>query len=66
MAHITEKGSQNEMAGEVALNYIHNNVNGSAGFPTIGTDIVMVSQEIFAILSPYEIGLILESSNADF
>lgn len=57
---------QNEMAGAVTLNFVHHNVNGSAGFPMMGTDVLIVDQETYEILEPYKVGLILESSNSLF
>lgn len=57
---------QNEMAGAVTLNFVHHNVNGSAGFPMMGTDVLVVNQETYEILEPYKVGLILESSNSLF
>lgn len=57
---------QNELAGAATLNCVHYNVNGSAGFPTKGTDIIVVNQDTYEILKPNEVGLILESSNSMF
>lgn len=57
---------QNEMAGAVTLNLNRYNINGSAGFPTFGTDIVIINPETKERLSPNQIGLILETSNSKF
>ena len=58
---------QNELAaGPVAINCNQYNVNGSAGFPTYKTDIVIVNPNTFEILNTNEVGLILESSNSEF
>lgn len=57
---------QNEMAGAVTLNLIHHNINGSAGFPTFGTDVIVVDPKSKEPLGPNKVGLILESSNSEF
>ena len=58
---------QNELAGgPVTVNSNHHNVNGSAGFPTFGTDIIIVNPETHEILGNNTVGLILESSNSEF
>ena len=57
---------QNELAGGVAINSPLHNVNGSAGFPTYKTDIIIVNPNTFEPLPVNEIGLILESSNSEF
>lgn len=57
---------QNEMAGAVTLNLNHYNVNGSAGFPTYGTEVIIVDTETKERLAPNQIGLVLENSNSEF
>ena len=58
---------QNEMAGgPVAINSNLHNVNGSAGFPTYKTDIVVVDPTSYKKLGVNQTGLILESSNSEF
>lgn len=57
---------QNEMAGAVTLNLINHNVNGSAGFPTFGSNVIVVNPETKEILPPNNIGLILECCNSKF
>lgn len=57
---------QNEMAGAVTLNLNQHNINGSAGFPTFGTEVIIVDPETKQRLSPNQVGLILESSNSEF
>ena len=57
---------QNEMAGAVALNVNQYNVNGSAGFPTFGTEVIIVDPVTKERLPFGQVGLILESSNSEF
>lgn len=57
---------QNELAGSVAINCNQHNVNGSAGFPTYKTDIIVVNPNTLEMLGTNEVGLILESSNSEF
>lgn len=57
---------QNEMAGAVTLNLIHHNVNGSAGFPTFKTNVIIVDPVSMRPLRSNKQGLILESSNSIF
>ena len=57
---------QNEMAGAVTLNLNRYNINGSAGFPTFGTDVIVIDPETKERLSHNQIGLILEISNSEF
>jgi len=57
---------QNEMAGAVTLNLNQYNINGSAGFPTFGTKVIIVNPETKEPLPPNQIGLILEASNSEF
>jgi len=57
---------QNEMGGAVTLNTVHYNVNGSAGFPTYGTDVIVVHPETKKPLASNQVGLILESCNSSF
>ena len=54
---------QNEMAGAISLNTIKANLNGSAGFPTYGTEVLIVDPETYETLDVNEIGLIMEKSN---
>ncbi len=57
---------QNEMAGAIALNTLNANTNGSAGYPVIGTEILVVDQHTYEILPPNEEGLIIERSSSSF
>ena len=57
---------QNEMAGAVALNTIQHNKNGSAGFPTYGTDIRIVDRNTLKDVPFNTSGLILEKSDSRF
>lgn len=57
---------QNEMAGAVTLNLNQYNINGSAGFPTFGTDVIVINPDTRERLSHNQTGLILEVSNSQF
>ncbi len=73
---------QNEMAGAVTLNQNNNNSHGSAGFPVIGTNIIIVdpysvfptgdpdiinfNPEAMELVDVKETGLILEQSDSEF
>ncbi len=57
---------QNELAGAVTINDPSHNLNGSAGYPVIGTDIVIVNPETYEPVKANEVGLILEKSNSEF
>lgn len=57
---------QNELAGGASYNYNSNNKNGSAGFPSIGTDIIIVNPETLELLNENKEGHILERSNSEF
>ena len=58
---------QNEMAAApIAINCNRYHKNGSAGFPSYKTDIVIVNPDTLERLDTNEIGLILESSNSEF
>lgn len=57
---------QNEMAGAVTLNCNSHNVNGSAGFPSVGTKIMIVDSDTMVPLGLNQTGLILENSNSHF
>ena len=50
--HIDNGYGQNEMAGAVALNTIENNQNGTAGYPTYDTDILVIDDITKEILEP--------------
>lgn len=57
---------QNEMAGAVALNCNCANRNGSAGIPTVGTEVIVVDLDNHKKISNNEIGLVLEKSDSCF
>jgi len=57
---------QNEMAGAVALNTVHNNVNGSAGYPVHGVDVKIVDRYTNEELPYNTIGKIIEQSDSKF
>lgn len=57
---------QNEMAGAISLNYINQNLNGSGGFPTIGTEVRIVDPKTMEFLNINEEGLIFEQSDSQF
>lgn len=57
---------QNEMAGAITLNQHNSNKNGSAGFPTYNTDVVIIDQATHELLGPNQVGLILERSESMF
>lgn len=58
---------QNELAaGPVTINCNQYNINGSAGFPTYKTDIIIVNPDTLERLDVNEIGWVLESSNSEF
>ena len=57
---------QNEMAGAITLNSVGHNINGSAGFPTYGTDILVINPDTFDLLDVNENGLIIEKSTSKF
>ncbi len=54
---------QNEVAGAATLNGIHNNLNGSGGYPTIGTNMRVLNQETFEVLGINEEGIIVEDTD---
>ena len=66
MVPICNGYGQNEMAGAITLNSNGNNLNGSAGFPTYGTEVLIVNPDTFEILDVNEVGLILEKSDSKF
>ena len=57
---------QNEFAGAVALNDNTSNVNGSAGYPVIGTEIKVIDMNTKKELKPYEEGRIIEKGDSKF
>ena len=57
---------QNEMAGAVCLNDEIHNVNGSAGYPVIGSNVLVVDEEKGELLPPNVEGDILEKCNTQF
>ena len=57
---------QNEMAGGVTLNHVNNNKNGSAGFPTYDSQIIIVDPKTHQLLGKNQEGLILEKSESLF
>lgn len=57
---------QNEMGGAVTLNDPIYNKNGSAGYPVIGTDVMIVNPTTLKPVKPYETGIILERSESSF
>ena len=57
---------QNEMAGAVTLNTPNHNQNGSAGYPTIGTNIVFVNQENKNTIDYGHEGLLYEQTDSKF
>jgi len=57
---------QNELAGPVTCNDNSYNINGSAGYPVIGTDIKIVNIDSLEEMSPFKEGRILEKSDSEF
>lgn len=57
---------QNELCGAVALNTVHHNKNGSAGYPVIGTNIRIVDRDTYQDVGYNQVGLILEQSDSMF
>lgn len=57
---------QNEMAGAVALNTVHHNKNGSAGYPVIDLEIKVIDRETLEEVPYNRTGLIVEKSNSAF
>lgn len=53
---------QNEMGGAVTLNTNSHNINGSAGFPVISTNVAIVNPDTMQLLKYNEIGLVVEQS----
>ncbi len=53
---------QNEMGGAVTLNTNPYNVNGSAGFPVVSSNIAIVNPDTLELLKYNEIGLVVEQS----
>ena len=57
---------QNEMAGAVALNTVHHNKNGSAGYPVIDLEIKVIDRESLQEIPYNRTGLIIEKSTSSF
>ncbi len=57
---------QNEMCGAITLNDNLYNRNGSAGYPTWGTEICIIDVDTHKPLPANEIGKILERSDSEF
>ena len=57
---------QNELCGAVALNTVHHNKNGSAGYPVRGTNIRIVDRDTYENVRYNQVGLILEQSDSAF
>ena len=57
---------QNEMAGAVALNTVHHNKNGSAGYPVMDLEIKVVDRETLEEVPYNQTGLIVEQSTSAF
>ncbi len=57
---------QNELCGAVALNTVHFNKNGSAGYPVYETNIRIVNRDTYEDVQYNQIGLILEKSDSAF
>ena len=57
---------QNELCGAVALNTVHHNKNGSAGYPVAGTNIRIVDRDTYGDVKFNQVGLILEKSDSIF
>jgi len=53
---------QNEMGGAVTLNTNTHNVNGSAGFPVVSSNIAIVNPDTLELLKYNETGLVVEQS----
>ena len=57
---------QNEMAGAVAINDQLYNLNGAAGFPVIGTEVLVIDEKTGELLPPGVQGKIIEKCNSAF
>lgn len=57
---------QNEMAGAVTLNSNRMNKYGSAGYPTIGTNIRMMNMKTNDLINATEEGVVLEKTDSAF
>lgn len=57
---------QNEMGGAVALNTVHYNKNGSAGYPVYNTNVKIVDRNTHEELPYNTVGQILEMSDSKF
>ena len=57
---------QNELGGAVALNTVHYNKNGSAGYPVAGTNVRIVDQDTLEEVGFHTVGLVLEQSDSQF
>ncbi len=66
MCPISNGYGQNEMAGAVAINDEIHNLNGAAGYPVIGSDVLIVDEQTGELLPPNVQGKILEKCNSKF
>ena len=57
---------QNEMGGAVALNTVHHNKNGSAGYPVVGTKVKIVDRDTLEEVGINAVGLVVEQSDSQF
>ena len=57
---------QNEFAGAITANSNTKNINGSAGYPVIGTNLIFVNKDTQELVKPGEIGLVFEQSDSRF
>lgn len=57
---------QNEMGGAVALNTVHYNKNGSAGYPVYKTNVKIIDRNTYEELPYNSQGLIVEQSESTF
>ena len=57
---------QNEQGGAVTLNNNQANMNGSGGYPTIGTDVLIVDPVNYSLLNINEAGLVLVNTDSAF
>ncbi len=57
---------QNEFAGAITANSNQKNINGSAGYPVIGTNLIFVDKDTHELVEPGKIGLVFEQSDSRF
>lgn len=57
---------QNEFAGAITVNSNRKNINGSAGYPVIGTNLIFVDKDTHEVVEPGKIGLVFEQSDSRF